>query len=64
MLITPVYKGSGFDPEDLKNYQPVPNLKLLDKLLERIVLLKEIVGKHLNDIEFQSGYKNDLVRKH
>ena len=55
MVITPVYKGSGYDPEDLKNYRPVPNLKLLDKLLERIVLKRLL--NHLND-EFDFKFRS------
>ena len=35
-FITPIVKGPGLDPEDVKSYRPISNLYVLSKVLERL----------------------------
>jgi hypothetical protein len=57
--ISPLIKGYGLDPSDLKNYRPISNLTFVGKLIERVVLRR--LNDHLDsnnlNISHQSGYK-------
>lgn len=57
--IIPVLKKQGTDPECMKNYRPISNLKFIGKLIERVVLkqLNAHMDKNKLHISYQSGYK-------
>ena len=58
-VITPLLKKPSLDPEDLKNFRPVSNLKYISKLLERVVANQ--LQDYLNDNNLhepmQSAYR-------
>ena len=57
--ITPLLKKTDLDPADVKSYQPISNLTIVSKLLERLVSLQLV--KYLKDNnllpDLQSAYR-------
>ena len=58
-IITPLLKKASLDPESLKNYRPVSNLKFVSKLLERMVAkqLHDHLSQHQLYEKQQSAYR-------
>ena len=58
-VVTPIIKKPSLDPNDLKNYRPVSNIKAFSKIIEKVALPQ--INEHLNKNNllepFQSGYK-------
>ena len=61
-IVTPLLKKSGLDPNDLKNFRPVSNLPFISKILEKVVLTRQL-QKHLSENELfeikQSAYRKN-----
>ena len=59
VIVKPLPKKSTLDPNDLKNYRPVPNLSFLSKVLEKVVLAQvfSYLNSHNLISEFQSAYR-------
>jgi len=58
-IVTPIIKKSTMDPEVLKSYRPVANIKFLSKVIEKAASCQttdHVDGNHLSD-EYQSSYK-------
>ena len=58
-FITPILKKPSLDPEDLKNFCPVSNLRYISKIIEHVVAAQ--LNKHMSENNlyevFQSAYK-------
>jgi hypothetical protein len=58
-VITPVVKKQGLDTDEMKNFRPVSNIKVISKLVESAAATR--LMKHLNGITFfhphQSAYR-------
>jgi hypothetical protein len=58
-VVTPIFKKSTMDPEILKSYRPVANIKFLSKIIEKAASCQttdHVDGNHLSEV-FQSAYK-------
>ena len=57
-IVKPIIKKSTLDPENMKNYRPVPNLAYIGKIIEKVV---EQLDAHLTDNDLheplQSAYR-------
>ena len=58
-VVRPLLKKPRLDPDNLKNYRPVSNLKFISKILERVVAkrLQEYLEDNDLDEPLQSAYK-------
>ena len=58
VIVLPLIKKPGLDPQVLKNYRPVSNLSFLSKLIDKVIssrILTHIADNDLID-KFQSEY--------
>jgi len=57
--ITPLLKKVGLDNTDTKNYQPISNLSVISKLLERVILRRLLQHLKVNGLlpSVQSAYR-------
>ena len=58
-VVKPLLKRASLDPDKLKNFRPVPNLSLMSKITEKVVLwqLLAYLTKHKLICPFQSAYR-------
>ena len=63
-VVTPLLKKPGLDPNDLKNFRPVSNLPFISKILEKVVLTRQL-QKHLSENDLleikQSAYRKNHI---
>ena len=58
-IVTPLFKKSTLESDELKNYRPVSNLSFVSKLTEEVVAARLIVHLQRNNLQepLQSAYK-------
>jgi hypothetical protein len=60
-LVTPLLKKQTLDPNILKNYRPVSNLKFISKVLEKVVAMR--LNSYMEENNLRESYQS-AYRKH